>query len=461
MLSRRLLLSTGAGLAACARLAAAVKPIRITAVDLYEVSLPVSQTEAEAGVMYRYQVAEVRTDAGVTGYSFAGHPPAALPHLRQLLVGRDLFAVEQLVHDGLYRWGGVEHALWDAIGKVARQPVYKLLGGSRTSVRAYLTCVWKGNPDQSQVPYREQAAMAARIQKAGFKGMKIRAWRPYPLDDAEACAVVKAAVGADFHLMFDRTAHAPEVVGQKVWPYEIGLKVARALQKNGAYWLEEPFARDDFESPARLAREVDILITGGEGYVGLDSFRQCLLHQTYDILQPEGRGSGHLYRAQGRHPGRVVPRPCDPPRHHGTHAGRLAERHPGHRRALAGGGPHHPAPAAPGAMGPRAEGAQDHGGLRHPQRRAPGPRIPRPGSGSRRRSPPPLPRVATMRFTTLSEKYLPLFSIRRRANRPPPSSPVPYAEIRKGWFVHPDRPDEFHAAQHVIVSGAALGRSHR
>ncbi|HZT30897.1 MAG TPA: mandelate racemase/muconate lactonizing enzyme family protein [Bryobacteraceae bacterium] len=295
MLSRRLLLSTGAGLAACARLAAAVKPIRITAVDLYEVSLPVSQTEAEAGVMYRYQVAEVRTDAGVTGYSFAGHPPAALPHLRQLLVGRDLFAVEQLVHDGLYRWGGVEHALWDAIGKVARQPVYKLLGGSRTSVRAYLTCVWKGNPDQSQVPYREQAAMAARIQKAGFKGMKIRAWRPYPLDDAEACAVVKAAVGADFHLMFDRTAHAPEVVGQKVWPYEIGLKVARALQKNGAYWLEEPFARDDFESPARLAREVDILITGGEGYVGLDSFRQCLLHQTYDILQPEGRGSGGIF----------------------------------------------------------------------------------------------------------------------------------------------------------------------
>jgi len=32
---------------------------------------------------------------------------------------------------------------------------------------------------------------------------------------------------------------------------------------------------------------------------------------------------------------------------------------------------------------------------------------------------------------------------------------VLYAEIRKGWFVHPDWPDEFHAAQHVIVSGAA------
>ncbi len=295
MLSRRQLLASGAGLAACARLAAAVKPVRITDVDLYSINIPVSAAEAEAGVMHSYPVAEVRTDAGITGYSFAGHPRSVLPQVKELLVGKDLFAIEQHVHDGLYRWGGVEHALWDAIGKIAKQPAYKLLGGNQSSVKAYLTCVWKGNPDQSQVPYKDQAAMAVRIKKAGFKGMKIRAWRPYPLDDAEACAVVMGEVGREFRLMFDRTAHAPEVVGQKIWPYEIGLKVARALEKNGAYWLEEPFARDDYESPARLAREVDLLITGGEGFVGLEAFRQCLLHQTYDILQPEGRGSGGMW----------------------------------------------------------------------------------------------------------------------------------------------------------------------
>ncbi|HWB97397.1 MAG TPA: mandelate racemase/muconate lactonizing enzyme family protein [Bryobacteraceae bacterium] len=295
MLSRRQFLLTGASLPALARLSAAVKPVRITEVDLYEIDLPVTSTEAEAGVMHRYAVAEIRTDAGITGYSFAGHPRSVLPQVKSLLVGKDLFAVEQHVHAGLYRWGGIEHALWDAIGKIAKQPVYKLLGGNKTSVRAYLTCVWKGNPDQSHVPYREQAAMASRIRQAGFHGMKIRAWRPYPLDDAEACAVIKGATGSDFHLMFDRTAHAPEVVGQKVWPYEIGLKVARALEKNGASWLEEPFARDDYESPARLAREVDLPITGGEGYVGIDAFRECLLHQTYDILQPEGRGSGGIF----------------------------------------------------------------------------------------------------------------------------------------------------------------------
>jgi L-alanine-DL-glutamate epimerase-like enolase superfamily enzyme len=60
------------------------------------------------------------------------------------------------------------------------------------------------------------------------------------------------------------------------------------------YWLEEPFDRNDFEGPARLAREVDILITGGEGYRGLAAYRECLTHGTYDILQPDCNGVGGI-----------------------------------------------------------------------------------------------------------------------------------------------------------------------
>ena len=40
---------------------------------------------------------------------------------------------------------------------------------------------------------------------------------------------------------------------------------------------------------------MDILITGGEGLPGgWNRFRQCVIHRTYDILQPEGRGSGGI-----------------------------------------------------------------------------------------------------------------------------------------------------------------------
>jgi D-galactarolactone cycloisomerase len=295
-LTRRDLIRSSAALMAVEALHAAVKPIRITDVDLFEINIPVTKAEAEAWVDHSFTVAKIVTDARITGYSFAGPSPEVLKEVRQILVGRDLFNVEQHLKEGLHRWGGVEHAVWDAIGKIAGQPVYKLLGGTRDRVKAYLTCVWRGNSDQSHVSYEQQAEMATKIQKAGFKGMKIRVWRPNPLDDAQACREIRAAVTKDFTLMFDRTAEAPvTMAGQKVWDYETGLKVARALQKNGAYWLEEPFARDDYECPAKLAREVDILITGGEGYTSIEPYRQCLLHQTYDILQPDGRNAGGIF----------------------------------------------------------------------------------------------------------------------------------------------------------------------
>jgi D-galactarolactone cycloisomerase len=95
--------------------------------------------------------------------------------------------------------------------------------------------------------------------------------------------------------MFDRTARGPERIGQKVWDYETALKAARALEKHNAYWLEEPFARDDYLSPARLAAAVDIPITGGEAFRTLDPFRECLLNRAFDILQPDGRKAGGIF----------------------------------------------------------------------------------------------------------------------------------------------------------------------
>jgi L-alanine-DL-glutamate epimerase-like enolase superfamily enzyme len=275
-------------------LAAAVKPVTIREVDIFPIEIPVSRAEHDAGLEHQYIVVRIGTDVGVSGYSFAGPRPGALPEVRKVLVGQDLFAIDRHLRHGLIQWGGVEHAVWDAIGKIAGQPVSRLLGGAADRVKAYVTCVWKGKLDQSQVAHEEQAGMAVKLKRAGFKGMKIRAWRPDPMDDVAACRVIKQAVGPDFAVMFDRTADRPRDAGQPVWDYETGRKVARGLQQQGAYWLEEPFAREDYLGPARLAAEVDIPITGGEGYRGLEPFRECLIHKTYDILQPEGSGSGGI-----------------------------------------------------------------------------------------------------------------------------------------------------------------------
>ncbi len=298
-ITRRSLLGIAAGFGAVEALRAAVKPVRITDVDIFAIHIPVTDAEAAAGYMNRYSVAKVMTDAGITGYSFAAPGPQAIGAVKQVLVGKDLFAVDTQLREGLWKWGGVEHAVWDAIGKIGGQPACKLLGGARDRVTAYLTCVWPGPADQQQVPYQDQVNMALKIRNAGFKGMKIRAWRPNPMDDVEVCRMIKEATGQDFHLMFDRTAEMPVgMSGQQVWDFETGLKVARGLQKAGAYWLEEPFLRSDYETPAKLASMVDILITGGEAYSSLENYKQCLLHKTYDILQPDGRTAGGIFRCR-------------------------------------------------------------------------------------------------------------------------------------------------------------------
>jgi L-alanine-DL-glutamate epimerase-like enolase superfamily enzyme len=124
--------------------------------------------------------------------------------------------------------------------------------------------------------------------------MKVRAWRPRPMDDVDMVGVVRQAVGREFFIMLDRTAVRPGWV----WDYPTALQVARGLEKHGAYWLEEPFDGADLQGPARLAAEVDILITGGELGKGIYEFLAFLMNRTYDVVQPDTRICGGIWIAR-------------------------------------------------------------------------------------------------------------------------------------------------------------------
>ena len=134
--SRRSLIGAAAAFAGLRALEAAVKPVRITGVDSFQVLVPVSEAAAAAGVQHRFTVVKVMTDAGVAGYSFAGPRAAALPEVRAMLTGKDLFNIDAHLRAGLNRFGGTEHAVWDAIGRIAGQPVYKLLGSPNDRMHA-------------------------------------------------------------------------------------------------------------------------------------------------------------------------------------------------------------------------------------------------------------------------------------------------------------------------------------
>jgi L-alanine-DL-glutamate epimerase-like enolase superfamily enzyme len=174
--------------------------------------------------------------------------------------------------------------------------VSRLLGGAALPTQpVYITYVWPGTHGQESITPKTQAEQAKLVKAAGFKAMKIQVFRRDFNVDAQACAEILAVGGPGFRVMVDRTADRSP---NGLWTYDQALAAAHALEKAGCYWLEEPLARDDYEGPARLRRESSIIITGGEGYRGLEPYKQCLLHETYEVLQPELRVIAGIWTAR-------------------------------------------------------------------------------------------------------------------------------------------------------------------
>ena len=235
-------------------------------------------------------VTEILTDRGVSGIA-PGMNPAGLAAMKQLLVGQDPFDTEQLGHRMRYTNGAasnwadvacVEIALWDIVGKISGQPLYKLWGADKDQVPAYASMIQLSTPE-------ERAEMAARLKAEGWRGMKIRLHHLDMREDIRTIELVRRAVGDDFTIMTDANQAQSSGTWQPGvrWDFNRALDTARALKHMGVYWLEEPLPRYDFDGIAELNRMVDIPLAGGENNRGIQEFVWMVEKGVYDILQPE------------------------------------------------------------------------------------------------------------------------------------------------------------------------------
>jgi L-alanine-DL-glutamate epimerase-like enolase superfamily enzyme len=73
-----------------------------------------------------------------------------------------------------------------------------------------------------------------------------------------------------------------------VWDFERALKMARALEEMGVYWLEEPLPRQAYDDLARLRGELKKMhLAGAEGNAGLKDFREILARGAFSYIQPD------------------------------------------------------------------------------------------------------------------------------------------------------------------------------
>lgn len=236
----------------------------------------------------------LNTDAGLSGVGEATlewqekSVVAALEELKDYLVGEDPWRIE-LLWERMYRncaWpgvvrytamSGVEHALWDIVGKAVGQPVYNLLGGKvRERVRCY-AWVWGGLSEIKEVAL-------GQVQK-GFKALKMdpfegfMTFTPQELDAAvRLVAAVREAVGWGVDLAVD--GH------WRLLPMT-AIKFAQEIEPLKILFFEEPCPSDNLDTLSELHAKINIPLAVGERYYTKWGFRPLLERQVVSIIQPD------------------------------------------------------------------------------------------------------------------------------------------------------------------------------
>jgi L-rhamnonate dehydratase len=243
---------------------------------------------------HSWLIVEVATDTGEVGIGNAALAPRVTKqvidiYLKPILLGQNPFDVEFLWQHmyrrtmafgrkgiGMVAISAVDIALWDLMGKITKQPVYRLLGGrTKPKIPVYASRLY------SQ-PLEALAREVSQYKEQGFRAMKLRfGWGP-----------ADGAAGMERNLELVRTAR--QVIGDEIdlmadaymgWTLEYARRMIRRLAPYNLRWVEEPLIPDDTGGYAELKAMHIVPISGGEHEFTLYGFRELIDARAVDVIQ--------------------------------------------------------------------------------------------------------------------------------------------------------------------------------
>jgi len=250
---------------------------------------------------------EIFTGDGLVGLGNAALAPLVTKacidqYLKPLLIGADPWDIEFLWQQmyrrtmafgrkgvGMTAISAVDIALWDLLGKSARQPVYRLLGGrTKRRIPVYASRLYSMPLDQ----LRQEAKC---YRDLGYKAMKLRfGWGP--LDGAEGMRknvelvrAVREVIGDDIDLMAD---------AYMGWTLDYAKRMLPLLEPFNLRWLEEPVIPDDKRGYRELKAHGRMPIAGGEHEFNLFGFRELLESNALDYIQFDTNRVGGISQAR-------------------------------------------------------------------------------------------------------------------------------------------------------------------
>lgn len=237
-----------------------------------------------------FNVVRVRTDEGVVGVGYARGGrlvDAAVrlevaPRVEGSRLATDVLWKRVWEGTALVRGGAtaralaaVDIALWDVRAKVAGLPLFRLLGGRRGAVDAYVSGGYYRDGQSADDLAREMAGYVER----GWPALKIRVGRLPVAEDAARVAAVRRAIGDGVLLAVD----ANQGYGTAAEAIEAG----RAFAEHGVRWLEEPLPPHEAAAAAQVAEALELPVAAGEVLHDRFAFRDLIERRAADILQPD------------------------------------------------------------------------------------------------------------------------------------------------------------------------------
>ena len=252
-------------------------------------------------------IVEVFTDSGLVGIGNAALSPRVTKqvidlYLKPVIMGKDPFDSEFLWQHmyrqtmafgrkgiGMVAISAVDIALWDLMGKAAKQPVFKLLGGrTKQKIPVYASRLY------SQ-PLDELRSEAEMYKRQGYKAMKLRfGWGPVDgaagmVQNVQLVRTVREAVGSGVDLMAD---------AYMGWNLDYARRMLPLLEPFDLRWLEEPVIPDDIGGYAALKAFGRIPIAGGEHEFTSYGFRDLLEAKAVDYIQFDTNRVGGITQAR-------------------------------------------------------------------------------------------------------------------------------------------------------------------
>jgi L-alanine-DL-glutamate epimerase-like enolase superfamily enzyme len=250
---------------------------------------------------------EIFTDTGLVGLGNAALSPRVTKtlidtYLKPLLIGADPWDTEYLWQQ-MYRRtmafgrkgvamaaiSAVDIALWDLLGKDAKQPVYRLLGGrTKERIPVYASRLYA-------MPIPELRVEAQKYKDQGYKAMKLRfGWGP--IDGAagmqknvELIRNVREVIGYDIDLMAD---------AYMGWTLDYAKRMLPLIEPFHLRWLEEPVIPDDTRGYRELKSYGRVPIAGGEHEFTSFGFRDLLEMNALDYIQFDTNRVGGISQAR-------------------------------------------------------------------------------------------------------------------------------------------------------------------